>query len=82
MIITIKTMKPPRLIQNNYWFNHKQKEPPRGVFKKGVLKICGKCILEHPCRSVTLTSMSSCKFAAFFMKTFFKNNSGWLFLHN
>ena len=33
---------------------------------KGALKICSKCIGEHPCRSVISARVLSCKFAAFF----------------
>ena len=29
-----------------------KKQPSRGVLKKGVLKMCSKFTVEHPCRSV------------------------------
>ena len=55
-----------------------QKQPPRGVLKKSVLKICSKFTGEHLCRRVILIKMQSnssawvlcCKFAAYFQNTF------------
>ena len=38
-----------------------QKQPPRGVLRKGVLKICSKFTGEHSCRSVIWKEATSCK---------------------
>ena len=52
-----------------------QKQPPRGVLSKGVLKICSNVAGEHPCRSEYWNLISawvfSCKFATYFQNTFF-----------
>ena len=40
-----------RLKQSDKAFCH-QKQPPRGLSRKGILKICSKFTGEHPCRSV------------------------------
>ena len=36
-----------------------QKQPPRGVPRKGVLKICSKFTEEHPCRSAVSIKLRS-----------------------
>ena len=51
----------------------RQKQPPRGVLGKDVLKICSKFTEEHPCRTArnrTSAWVFSCKFAAYFQNTF------------
>ena len=52
-----------------------QKQPPRGVPRKGVLKICSKFTEEHPCRTAIIEialrqGCFSCKFAIYFQNTF------------
>ena len=58
--------------------------------EKGALKICNKFKGEHPCRSVISIKLLwnhasawvfSCKFAAYYQNTFFKNTSGRLLLN-
>ena len=41
----------PRGISAEFVFSNFQKQPPRGVPWKSVLKICSKFTGEHPCRS-------------------------------
>ena len=36
-----------------------QKQPPRGVLGKDVLKICSKFTGEHPCRSMISIKLQS-----------------------
>ena len=36
-----------------------QKQPPRGVLSKSVLKICSKFTGEHPCRSIISMKLKS-----------------------
>ena len=36
-----------------------QKQPPRGVPRKGVLKICSKCTGGHPCQSAVSIKLQS-----------------------
>ena len=65
--------------------NFLQKQPPKGVLRKGFLKICSKftgehpcqCAGEHPCQCAisikllcTLAWVFSCKFAACFQNIF------------
>ena len=46
-----------------------QKQSPRGVARKGVLKICSKFTREHSCGSAISIKLF-CKFAAYFQNTF------------
>ena len=67
-----------------------RKSPSKVLLGKGVLKVCIKFTGEHPCRSVilikqlhwyrTLAWVFSCKFTAYFQKTFSEDTSGWLLL--
>ena len=41
------------MVQTFLVYHIVRKQPPRGVLKKGVLKICSKFTGEHPCQSVT-----------------------------
>ena len=43
---------------------------PEVFLGKGVLKICNKFAVEHPCRSASSAWVFSCKFAAYFHNTF------------
>ena len=68
-----------------------QKQPPRGVPRKGVLKICSKFTGEHPCRSVISIKLlcnfieitlrhrfSPLNLLHIFRTRFSRNTSGWL----
>ena len=59
-----------------------QKQPSRGVLRKGVLKICSKFTGEHPCRSeITLRhGCSPVNLLHVFRTHFLNNTSGWLLL--
>ena len=60
-----------------------QKQPPKGVLKKVVLKMCSKFTGEHPCRSV-ITLRQRCSpvnLLHIFRTPFTKNTSGWLPLY-
>ena len=76
-----------------YVMQYRQKQPSRGVLKKGVLKICSKFTGEHPCWSVISNKLQSNFFEIalrhgfsavnllhIFRIPFFKNTSGWLLL--
>ena len=71
-----------------------QKQPSRGILKKGVLKICIKFTGKHPCRSADLIQLL-CYFIeialwhgyspanllhVFRTPSLLKNTSGWLLL--
>ena len=73
----------------SYFRFNSQKQPPRGVLGKGVLKICSKLTGEHPCRSAILIKLQSnfieitfrhgcspVNFLHIFRTSFLKNSSG------
>ena len=74
-------------------WNMLQKQPPRGVLGKDVLKICSKFTGEHPCRSmisikllsnfIEITLRHGCSpvnLLHIFRTPFLKNTSDWLLL--
>ena len=65
---------------SDYLHHLYRSNPPEVFLGKGVLKICGKYTGEYPCLYWNRTSawLFSCKFAAYFQSTFFKNTSGRL----
>ena len=71
--------------------NFLQKQPPKGVLRKGFLKICSKFTGEHPCQCAisikllcTLHGCSPVNLLLVFKISFLKNTSGGLlpFLSN
>ena len=77
----------------NFYKHHKQ--PPKGVPRKSVLKICSKFIGEHPCRSAISIKLlcnfieiafrqwcSPVNLLYIFKTPFPKNTSGWLLLEH
>ena len=71
-----------------------QKQPPRGVPRKSVLKICSKFVREHPyrgvisiklfCNFIEITLRHGCSPVNLlhnFRTAFLKNNYGWLLLY-
>ena len=62
------SMQQPQKQKSNIRFNI-QKQPSRGVLRKGVLKICNKFTGEYPCESAILCVFFY-KVAAYFQNTF------------